>query len=88
MESVNTHVQTGVTLEFTIDTTIIQNNTFDKFNIGVLFTPRSGDTIMNVSIQQNLFTNISIAEGSEGYYIDCGVYSGTNINFQHLIYLQ
>ena len=84
MESVNTHVQTGVTLEFTIDTTIIQNNTFDKFNIGVLFTPRSGDTIMNVSIQQNLFTNISIAEGSEGYYIDCGVYSGTNINFQHL----
>lgn len=83
-ETVNTHIQTGITLEFTIDTTIIQNNTFDKYNIGVLFTPRSGDTIMNVSIQQNLFTNVSIGEGTEGYFVDCGVYSGTNINFANL----
>ena len=82
--STNTHVQTGITLEFTIDTTIIQNNTFDKFNIGVLFTPRTGDTIMNVSIQKNLFTNVSIGEGSEGYFVDCGVYSGSNINFNKL----
>lgn len=82
--SVNTHIQTGITLEFNVDTVIVENNTFDKYNIGVLFTPRTNCNINNVKIQKNLFTNVSIGDGTEGYFIDCGVYSGSNINFNNL----
>lgn len=81
MSSTNTHVQTGITLEFNIDTVIIENNTFDKFNIGVLFTPRTGNTVSHVTIRNNLFTGMAEGEGTEGYGIDMGVYSGSNINY-------
>ncbi len=83
-QTANTHVQTGITLEFNIDSVIIERNTFDKFNIGVLFTPRTGNSVNNVTIRNNLFTNVSVGEGNEGYFVDCGVYSGVNINFNKL----
>ncbi|MFN8250507.1 MAG: tandem-95 repeat protein [Ferruginibacter sp.] len=83
-QTANSHVQTGITLEFNIDSVIIERNTFDKFNIGVLFTPRTGNTVSNVTIRNNLFTNVTIGDGNEGYFVDCGVYSGVNINFNKL----
>lgn len=86
MQTANTHVQTGVTLEFSVDQVIIENNTFDKFNIGVLYTPRPGYTISNVRVNNNLFTDMTLGEGSEGYFIDHRVYSGTNLTFNNLEY--
>ncbi|MEI7735831.1 MAG: hypothetical protein WCI49_10215, partial [Ferruginibacter sp.] len=82
--SINTHIQTGITLEFSDDSVIIEKNTFDKFNIGVLFTPRPGSVISNVNIRNNLFTNVSIGEGSEGYFLDFAVYSGINTSFNKI----
>lgn len=83
-QSANIHVQTGVTLEYNIDTVIIERNTFDKFNIGVLFTPRTGNTIKNVTIHHNLFTNLTEGEGTEGYGLDFGVYSGANLTYDKI----
>ena len=82
--AINTHIQTGITLEYSDDSVIIEKNTFDKFNIGILYTPRPASVISNITIRNNLFTNVGIGEGSEGYFVDCGVYSGTNISFNKI----
>lgn len=62
----NTHVQTGVTVEFESDSIIIENNTFDKLSIGVLFTPRNTDSVQRVRISNNLFTNIGRDDLGQG----------------------
>jgi len=84
MATVNSHVQTGITLEYNDDSVTIERNTFDKYNIGVLYTPRPGSVISNITIRNNLFTGVSIGDGSEGYFIDHGVYSGTNVSFKNM----
>jgi len=86
MESANTHIQTGITLEYSIDSVFIENNTFDKYNIGILYTPRPASTVSNVFVHNNLFTDVTLAEGAEGYFIDHRVYSGTNLTFNNLEY--
>ena len=82
--TINSHIQTGVTLEFSDDSVIVEKNTFDKYNIGVLFTPRPGCVISNINIRNNLFTNVGIGEGSEGYFVDFAVYSATNTSFNKI----
>lgn len=81
-QSVPVHIQTGITLEFSDDSVLIENNTFDKFNIGVLFTARNGDSMYNITVRKNLFTNVAGADG-EGYFVDMGTYSGNNIKFRN-----
>ena len=62
----NTHVQTGVTIEFESDSVIVENNTFDKISIGVLFTPRNTDSVQRIRISNNLFTSIGRDDLGQG----------------------
>ncbi|MEI9956491.1 MAG: hypothetical protein WDM90_09370 [Ferruginibacter sp.] len=73
MPSLNTNIQTGITLEFETDGAIIENNTIDKVNVGILFTPRTGSTVTNITIRKNLITNVGMGEGT-GFLINMGTY--------------
>ncbi len=81
--TIPTHIQTGITLEYSVDSVIIENNTFDKFNLGVLYTPRPGSIISNIEIRHNLFTDLAAADG-EGYGVDFGVYGGSNLIYKNI----
>lgn len=84
------YMQTVVTVEFESDTIIIENNTADKFSHGVIFTPRPGDTVQNITIQNNLITNIGMAEGT-GFAVYLGAPgNGTfnNINIYNNTFLE
>ena len=73
--SPNAYRQSAITLEFTTEYAIIENNKVDNQSIGVYFTPRPNDTIRNVNIQKNLFT---LVEGeSGGNFVDLG---GNSVN--------
>ena len=81
--TIPSHIQTGITLEYSVDSVIIENNTFDKFNLGVLYTPRPGSVVSNIEIRHNLFTDLAAADG-EGYGVDFGVYSGNNLTYKNI----
>ncbi len=83
MPTLNTNIQTGITLEFETDGVIIENNTIDKVNLGILFTPRTGDHVTNVIIRKNLITNVGMAE-STGFLINMGNYGGSNLTWKNI----
>lgn len=77
MPSQNTYTQTGITVEVDNDGVIIERNVIDKVSVGILFTPRLGNVIKNITIRNNLITNIGLAEGA-GAAINFG---GTTNNY-------
>ncbi len=83
MPSLNNNIQTGITLEFETDGVIIENNTIDKVNLGILFTPRNGNNVTNVVIRKNLITNVGMAEAT-GFLINMGNYGASNISWNNI----
>ena len=60
----NTYMETGITLEFSVESAIIENNRMRNLGIPVFFTPRQGDLIQNVVIKNNICEHIGVADGS------------------------
>ena len=54
----------AVTLEFSSDSVIIENNIITNMSHCVVFTPRPGSTITNFTMVGNLCTNVSKGAGS------------------------
>lgn len=75
----------AVTLEFNTDGAIVENNVINRFSNCVLFTPRDGNTISNVTIAGNLCTNVSkgAGNGSNASFINVGP-GGQNFNVNGL----
>jgi Secretion system C-terminal sorting domain len=80
----NPNIESGVIVEYSIDGLIVENNKFNNLTKNVVLYPRTGDSIKNVVVQKNLFTNINGASGSAygGYE------SGTGESFQENITIQ
>ncbi len=83
MPYINTNIQTGVTMEFESDNIIVENNTIDKVNVGLLFTPRPGSYVTNITIRKNLITNVGMAE-STGFLINMGTYGASSITWNNV----
>lgn len=54
---------TAVTLEFSTDAAIVEDNVIDNMSGCLLFTPRPGDTITDVTFAGNLCTHVSKGAG-------------------------
>lgn len=84
MTTSNTNaIQLGVCLEFETFDVIVERNIIDKQSIGIYFTPRDGDTVKNITIRNNLITNIGFGAGT-GFLINFGgggvqYYDGINV---------
>ena len=83
MPTLNTNIQTGITLEFNVADVLIENNVIDKPNVGILFTPREGNTVQNIVIRKNLITGVGMAE-STGFLINMGQYGANNITWNNI----
>jgi hypothetical protein len=70
-EVVNSY-NSAVTLEFSSDGVIVENNVIRNMSGCVLFTPRPGSVISDVTIAGNLCTNVSKGDGdgSNAYFIN------------------
>ncbi len=83
MPYINIFLQTGITLEFESETALIEDNVFDKVNVGVNYTPRPGDAITNNTIRRNLMKDIGKAENT-GYFIYFGGNEGVSLTYNNL----
>ncbi len=83
MPSINNFLQTAITLEFQSETVLIEDNVFDRVNIGVNYTPRPGDAVTDNTIRRNLMKNIGMAEGT-GFFITFGGSGGGSLTFNNL----
>ncbi len=83
MPTLNSNIQTGITLEFNVADVLIENNVIDKTNVGILFTPREGNSVQNVVIRKNLITGVGMAE-STGFLINMGQYGANNITWNNI----
>ncbi len=69
--SLQTKVETGITLEYETENAIIENNQMRNLTIPIYFTPRDGSMISDVTIKNNICENIGIDNGSHhGYAIN------------------
>jgi hypothetical protein len=62
--SINSNIESGIIVEFSIEGLWIKNNTFNNLTKNVVFYPRTGDTIKDVSITNNVATNVYGASGT------------------------
>ncbi|WP_462248495.1 PKD domain-containing protein [Ferruginibacter sp.] len=61
----NTYNEEGIIFEYSVDGAIIENNTFNNINQGIVFYPRTGTILKDMVIRKNLFSNMGT--NSEGY---------------------
>lgn len=67
------NLENGIILEYNTETSRIENNTFKNLGVGIYFAPRAGSTISDISIKNNLFQNIGVADKShQGFGIRFG----------------
>ncbi len=70
-ESLQSKVETGITLEYETENAIIENNQMRNLAIPVYFTPRDGSIISDVLIRNNVCENIGVDnESRRGYAIN------------------
>lgn len=60
----NKFVETGITLEYHVESVLIENNELTNLGIPIYFTPREGNIINDVIIRHNICNNIGVANGS------------------------
>jgi parallel beta-helix repeat protein len=70
------HRQSGIILEFSTESTIIENNTIRNVADGIIFSLRSLNSVTNSTIQKNLMYNVGVPGGAYGQAI--GFFTGTN----------
>ncbi|MGG9964681.1 nicotinamide riboside transporter PnuC [Ferruginibacter sp. SUN106] len=69
--SLQSRLETGITLEYETDGAIIENNHLRNLGMPVYFTPREGSIVSNVTIKNNLCDNIGVTDESHhGYAIN------------------
>ncbi len=61
---INPNIESGIIVEYSIEGFIVENNVMNNLTKNIVFYPRTGDTIKDVVIRKNLFTNINGASGS------------------------
>jgi hypothetical protein len=90
MAALNSNFQYAITLEFGSEDVLIENNIIDKQSSGIVFNPRTTNTVKNITIRKNLMSNIGIntkngsfiyfgGEGNTGYFDNIQVYNNTMI---------
>jgi hypothetical protein len=90
MNTLNTNFQFGIILEFGSEDVLIENNIIDKQSSGVVFNPRTTNTVKNITIRKNLMSNIGIntkngsfiffgGEDNTDYFDNIQVYNNTMI---------
>jgi hypothetical protein len=67
--SPTSQLEAGITVEFGSNTVNIDSNTIYNKAKGIIFTPRSGDTVKLVKIRKNLMYNIGVP-AQNGFLID------------------
>ncbi len=78
--------QSAITLEFGSTSVTVENNTCDGASTFVLFTPRDGNTIRDIFINNNLSTRMGMS-GTDGYafrWNTSGMNSGATITLRNL----
>ncbi|GAB2830595.1 nicotinamide riboside transporter PnuC [Ferruginibacter profundus] len=69
--SLQSRLETGITLEYETDGAIIENNRLRNLGMPVYFTPREGSIVSNITIKNNLCDNIGVTDESHhGYAIN------------------
>ncbi len=69
--SLQSKVETGITMEYNTEDAIIENNQMRNLAIPIYFTPRDGSLISDVTIKNNVCENIGVADGRHrGYAIN------------------
>ena len=68
-QSPTSQLEAGITVEFGSNTVNIDSNTIYNKAKGIIFTPRSGDTVKLVKIRKNLMYNIGVP-AQNGFLID------------------
>ena len=84
MATPNTHFQTGITLEFQTETSIIENNIFKNVNCAVNYTPRPGSAVTNNTFRNNLVYGVQLGGPEGAYFITFGGGTGSNLTFNGL----
>lgn len=70
-DSLQSKVETGITLEYETENAIIENNQLQNLAIPIYFTPRDGSLIADVLIKNNVCENIGVDnESRRGYAIN------------------
>jgi hypothetical protein len=93
LPAVSSSNNTAITLEYSTDQAIVERNTIDQMSGCLLFTPRPGDTISNVTIQNNLCTRVgkNTGNGSNASFINIGSgdtnFSVVNLNIYNNTFL-
>lgn len=66
--TLNSHYESGIILEFSTDTAIIENNIFRNISMGVQFNTRDRSIVKDIVIRNNLMANIGRAglDGNNG----------------------
>jgi hypothetical protein len=57
-------LESGIIMEYSTHTAIIENNVIKNTAYPIYFTPRTNDNITDVTIQKNLIYNVGIADGT------------------------
>jgi parallel beta-helix repeat protein len=70
------HRQSGIILEFSTETAVIENNTIRNVADGIVFSMRSLSSVTNTTIQKNLMYNVGQPGG--GYGQGIGFFTGSN----------
>lgn len=60
----NKYMETGITLEYSTEAAIIENNRLTNLGIPLFFTPRDGNILKDIFIRNNICENIGVADGS------------------------
>jgi hypothetical protein len=66
--AITDRVQEAVIFEFDTDSAIVENNHFDKLTQGVVFYARPGTVLTNITIRNNLVTDLGNSNG-QAYFV-------------------
>ncbi|MFA5131698.1 MAG: hypothetical protein WC467_04825, partial [Patescibacteria group bacterium] len=67
--SVQSQEERGIYIEYYADTVIISNNTLRNLAVPISFIPRSGNLLKNITINNNIGSNIGMSNNQFGYAI-------------------
>ena len=82
-DAMQPRMETGVILEYNTETAIVSNNRFKNIGTGIMFSCREFSNVTDVTIKNNHFENIGVADGSHQGYGVRFVSDGSN---NHYIY--
>jgi SH3-like domain-containing protein len=79
-QTLNSHYESGIILEFDTDTAIIENNILNNVSSGVIFNTRDQSEVTGITIRNNIMSNIGRATGDGNNGVGIGIYSESTDN--------